>query len=952
MERIALPVVVLILVLKCPINAVSSMLSADGLSLYKVREHFVNSSQLNLLWVGSDPCHDKWRGVVCDKGTSSIIIGLQLSHMQLEGHIPEILSQLHHLQELWLDQNQLTGMIPIELGNLTNLKSLRLEGNMVKGYLPEKLRGIPELSYDSEFICNVPADGACAMLSTNSKSRQTSILQTYFVSGSPVHSGQLSAQNLETNVLIPESAEGSENKRILLSQSSAPSLLRKEDDNESWTCLCDPGGVLGTQKYRNDDDSFTDCNCSSACQLCDAGQVLDPLVANTSSCSCVSPLLVVVRLLNIQLFNYTLSMERNFTRNFAASLHLSPLQVVPVARRGGGTAILDIYIFPYIEATKSQYDMETTEAILIEKNTSNQGTLQDPVVGPFFILRIENLNETSYAYASNFSGKGISGKLFLPAITLSITVATIALLASMACFINHKQKSKSQSSGFSSDKDTSSSSCTNLISQRSSLPEEFQVYDNSCFSSTTGCIGKASFKLNIKSEIIPGTIVRRFSYAELVEATEHFSKYNVISLGGSSSVYRGILKDGRFVAVKKLDARNGSDADREFLIEVELLSRLHHFHLVPLIGYCVEVHGKDVQRLLVYEYMPNGNLRDHLDGILGKESLNWITRVRIALGAARGLEYLHEAATPRVLHRDFKSSNILLDSKWRAKVADFGMAKTIAYNDLNGPPNSPAQILGTFGYFAPEYIMMGRASLKSDVFSFGVVLLELISGRRPVNMTLPKGQQSLVIWATPLLQDEKQVLKEIVDPVLKNNFPVEDMLKMAQLARACLQMDSESRPTMTAVVQVLATLIPENARRSVSLPMSGVQIPFPLPWNPDCSDYNFSREDLDLDISPTLHMQNVMADSNFEPEIIKVCSQRLSGRHTLLLGLEDILASQGDPKLAIAKNGSPSWPVTEYLKKLHLLTADDPLPRSFEEELLDLTEPRLESFLLPNRLSL
>eukprot|EP00253_Pinus_taeda_P001632 PITA_01632 len=445
--------------------------------------------------------------------------------------------------------------------------------------------------------------------------------------------------------------------------------------------------------------------------------------------------------------------------------------------------------------------------------------------------------------------------------------------------------------------------------------------------------------------MVPGTIVQQLSYSQLVEATEQFSTFKLIGMGGSSSVYRGQLRNGRTVAVKKLVCRNGPDTDSEFLIEVELLSRLHHFHLVLLIGYCIEYNGREVQRLLVYEHMPNGNLRNHLDGTLGRESLHWITRVRIALGAARGLEYLHEATTPRVLHRDFKSSNILLDSKWRAKVADFGTAKTITSVDLNGQPSSPAKLLGTFGYFAPEYAMMGRASLKSDVFSFGVVLLELISGRRPIDMSLPQGQQSLVIWASPFLQDEKKVLNEIVDPALKNGFPVEDMLKMAQLARACLQMDPESRPVMTAVVQVLAMLIPNNARKSASLPTYGVQIPFYMSWNPNFCNYNFSREeDLNLDesVMPSkqVHTGNVMSGSTFEPEIQKMCcSPKWTGRHTILLGLEEILASQEEPKLDIS-NGTSSWSASDYLKSFSSSITDNPARRSLEGESLDLTEPR------------
>lgn len=955
MERLIIHFSVIVLLLQSLSNAARIALSAEELSLNEIRLHFSNGSQLNRLWVGSSPCLDEWRGVICDNETASIVIGLHLSHMQLQGHIPKGFSQLRHLQELWLDHNQLRGTIPIDMGNLANLKSLRLHGNRLKGYLPENLRAIPDLSYDPKLICNAPDDSACRTLNPNSTSRKMSVFQNSLVNSSPVQIGSLSLQNLENDVqnskVMEHTAVFSEvSKRILLLQLGAPSpliALHKDEDKEIWTCLCDPGGILGKQNYSRISDSFTDCNCTSACPMCVTGQVLDPLVSDAGHCSCVTPLLVVVEIFNVQLSNYTLSMERSFTRNFARALQVSPSQVVPIARHGVNV-ILDIYILPFSGST-NYADMKATETILIQKNSSGEGILQDPILGPFSILRIENPLESSYSYASRFSGHGTMGKLFLSTIILCIILVAIALLVSVACFIHHKYRIRIQFSNVSFDKDNSTNSFTNLISQGSSFTEEFHAHDSSCLRSITGCMGRKSFKFNSKSEMVPGTIVQQFSYSQLAEATEQFSTFNLIGMGGSSSVYRGQLRNGRTVAVKKLVCRNGPDTDSEFLIEVELLSRLHHFHLVLLIGYCIEYNGREVQRLLVYEYMPNGNLRNHLDGTLGRESLHWITRVRIALGAARGLEYLHEAATPRVLHRDFKSSNILLDSKWRAKVADFGTAKTITSVDLNGQPSSPAKLLGTFGYFAPEYAMMGRASLKSDVFSFGVVLLELISGRRPIDMSLPQGQQSLVIWASPFLQDEKKVLNEIVDPALKNGFPIEDMLKMAQLARACLQMDPESRPVMTAVVQVLAMLIPNNARKSASLPTYGVQIPFSMSWNPDFCNYNFSREeDLDLDesVMPSkqVHTGNVISGSTFEPEIQKMCcSQKWTGRHTILLGLEEILASQEEPKLDIS-NGTSLWSASDYLKSFSSSTTDNPARRSLEGESLDLTEPRMESF--------
>uniref|UniRef100_R7W3C1 non-specific serine/threonine protein kinase n=1 Tax=Aegilops tauschii TaxID=37682 RepID=R7W3C1_AEGTA len=298
----------------------------------------------------------------------------------------------------------------------------------------------------------------------------------------------------------------------------------------------------------------------------------------------------------------------------------------------------------------------------------------------------------------------------------------------------------------------------------------------------------------------PG-VVLRFSYAELEQATGKFSDEQLIGVGGTSKVYRGQLADGKVVAVKKLRPLGGADEDYEFLSEIELLSRLNHCHVVPLLGYCSERQGRQLERLLVFECMTNGNLRECLDD-LNRKPMDWATRVGVALGAARGLEYLHEAAAPRILHRDIKSTNILLDDRFRARITDLGMAKCLMNDGVTSCSSSPARMLGTFGYFAPEYAIVGKASLKSDVFSFGVVVLELITGRQPVHKRGGAGatggaDESLVMWATSRLRDSRLVVAELPDPALKGAFPPEEMQIMAHLARECLQWDPEARPTMT-----------------------------------------------------------------------------------------------------------------------------------------------------------
>jgi serine/threonine-protein kinase PBS1 len=193
------------------------------------------------------------------------------------------------------------------------------------------------------------------------------------------------------------------------------------------------------------------------------------------------------------------------------------------------------------------------------------------------------------------------------------------------------------------------------------------------------------------------------------------------------------------VAVKQLD-RNGLQGNREFLVEVLMLSLLHHPNLVNLIGYCADGD----QRLLVYEFMPLGCLEDHLHDLPpDKDALDWNTRMKIAAGAARGLEYLHDKANPPVIYRDFKSSNILLDEGFHPKLSDFGLAKLGPVGDKT---HVSTRVMGTYGYCAPEYAMTGQLTLKSDVYSFGVVLLELITGRKAIDNARAAGEHNLVAW--------------------------------------------------------------------------------------------------------------------------------------------------------------------------------------------------------------
>lgn len=290
-----------------------------------------------------------------------------------------------------------------------------------------------------------------------------------------------------------------------------------------------------------------------------------------------------------------------------------------------------------------------------------------------------------------------------------------------------------------------------------------------------------------------------FTFRELAAATNNFSPDCFLGEGGFGHVYRGRLQgSGQAIAVKQLD-RNGLQGNREFLVEVLMLSLLHHPNLVNLIGYCADGD----QRLLVYEFMPLGSLEDHLlDLPPDREPLDWNTRMKIAAGAARGLEFLHDKANPPVIYRDFKSSNILLGEGFQPKLSDFGLAKLGPTGDKS---HVSTRVMGTYGYCAPEYAMTGQLTVKSDVYSFGVVFLELITGRKAIDGTAPQGQQNLVTWARPLFNDRRK-LASLADPRLEGQYPMRGLYQALAVASMCIQEQAAARPLIGDVVTALSYL--------------------------------------------------------------------------------------------------------------------------------------------------
>ncbi|XP_066359500.1 probable serine/threonine-protein kinase PBL8 isoform X2 [Miscanthus floridulus] len=333
-----------------------------------------------------------------------------------------------------------------------------------------------------------------------------------------------------------------------------------------------------------------------------------------------------------------------------------------------------------------------------------------------------------------------------------------------------------------------------------------------------------------------------FTLFELETITKSFRADYVLGEGGFGTVYKGYIDENVRVGLKSLPVavkvlnKDGHQGHREWLTEINFLGQLRHPNLVKLIGYCCE----DDHRLLVYEFMFRGSLENHL---FRKTTtpLPWGTRMSIALGAAKGLACLHNAQRP-VIYRDFKTSNILLDYDYTAKLSDFGLAKAGPEGDET---HVSTRVMGTYGYAAPEYVMTGHLTARSDVYSFGVVLLELLTGRKSIDKSRTSKEQSLVDWALPKLNDKRRLL-QIIDPKLEGQYSIRAAHKACSLAFYCLSHNPKARPLMSDVVETLEPLQgcggSDGAGQSSGLPdyrarrrLTGNNVHFRAIPNPKCS---------------------------------------------------------------------------------------------------------------------
>ncbi|XP_068668666.1 putative serine/threonine-protein kinase [Aristolochia californica] len=313
------------------------------------------------------------------------------------------------------------------------------------------------------------------------------------------------------------------------------------------------------------------------------------------------------------------------------------------------------------------------------------------------------------------------------------------------------------------------------------------------------CFGASKFLKENKDSSLEhplgniGSNVRLFSYNALRSASRNFHPSNKIGGGGFGVVYKGVLRDETQVAIKSLSAES-KQGTREFLTEIEMISNIKHPNLVQLIGCCIEGNN----RMLVYEYLENNSLASALLGIKSKRIvLDWPKRAHICLGTAQGLAFLHEEAEPHIVHRDIKASNVLLEKDFNPKIGDFGLAKLFPDNVTH----ISTRVAGTIGYLAPEYALLGQLTKKADIYSFGVLMLEIISGTSSSKAAWDEDMKVLLEWTWKLREENR--LLEIVDPEL-DGYPEEEVLRFIKVALFCTQATSQQRPSMNKVLEMLA----------------------------------------------------------------------------------------------------------------------------------------------------
>ncbi|CAO1944640.1 unnamed protein product [Urochloa humidicola] len=672
------------------------------------------------------------------------------------GPIPASIGQVTSLQIIRLDHNQFSGPVPDSIGNLSNLMELSLANNLLNGTLPD-LSSVTQLDYVDLSNNNFPSSPAPGWFSTLT-SLNSIFMENDDLTGT-IPGALFSLPNLQQVSLARNAFSGKLNMTGNIgSQLRVVNLTNNQIIEADVTSYSNSLILIGNPVCL---DNISFCTLKQKQQVpyatnigpcaaipCPTDQSASPVTSQ--KCACTNPFqgLMIFRAPAFSdVTNPTLF--QNLESTLAQNLSLAPGSVAlsNVDFSPGAPLTFTVKIFPVSGTSFNRSDVIRISTALV-----NQTFKAPTPFGPYSFIA-----STYFPGPSN--KKSLMGKGAIIAIASAGSVLIVGLILVAIYALRQKRIAKE-------------------AVERTTNP----------FASW-GAGGTD----NGEAPRLKGA--RYFPFEELKKCTNNFSEINEIGSGGYGKVYKGTLANGQIAAIKR--AQQGSmQGAAEFKNEIELLSRVHHKNLVSLVGFCYE----QGEQMLVYEYIPYGTLRENL---MGKGvSLDWKKRLRIAIGSAKGLAYLHELADPPIIHRDIKSTNILLDESLNAKVADFGLSKLVSDTQKG---HVSTQVKGTLGYLDPEYYMTQQLSEKSDVYSFGVVLLELITARQPIE----KGKYIVREIRTAIDQYDQEYygLKGLIDPKIRDSAKLIGFRRFVQLAMECVEESAVDRPTMNDVVKELEIII-------------------------------------------------------------------------------------------------------------------------------------------------
>ncbi|KAJ4915226.1 putative LRR receptor-like serine/threonine-protein kinase [Raphanus sativus] len=704
-------------------------------------------------------------------GSLPSIVHILLDNNNLSGFLPPELANMPNLLILQLDNNHFDGAtIPPSYGNMSKLLKLSLRNCSLQGPIPD-LSTIPDLGYldlsRNQLNGSIPTGKLSDNITTIDLSNNsfTGTIPTNF-SGLP-RLQKLSVANNALSGSIPSSIyqdrvlNSTETLIVDLRNNRFSNITGRSDPRPNVTVwlqgnpLCSNGNLLqlcGSLTEQDINQGPTSPN--TTCSICPPPYELSP--EPLRECFCAAPLLVGYRLKSPG-FSDFIPYVSEFQEYLTSGLSLDQHQLLIDSFQWQKGPRLRMYLkfFPlYGSNDNNSFIFNRSEVRRIRAMFTGWNIRDEDLFGPYELMDF-TLSDVYRDVFPQGSPSGVS-KGAIVGIVLGSVAAAVTITAIIALIIMRKRMK-----GYAA------------ISRR-----------------------KRSSKASLKIEG-----VKSFTYAELSLATENFSSSTQIGQGGYGKVYKGILGDGTAVAIKR--AQEGSlQGEKEFLTEIELLSRLHHRNLVALVGFCDE----EGEQMLVYEYMEHGTLRDNISVKLEKP-LDFAMRMRIAIGSAKGILYLHTEANPPIFHRDIKASNILLDSRFIAKVADFGLSRLAPVPDMEGisPHHVSTVVKGTPGYLDPEYFLTHQLTDKSDVYSLGVVFLELLTGMHPITHGKNIVRETNIAY-------QSGSISSVVDKRM-SSVPAECIERFATLALRCCREETDSRPSMAEVVrelEIIWELMPES----------------------------------------------------------------------------------------------------------------------------------------------